>query len=285
MSDAVRAIFADWSPPIVLSLSVLITAGLYLRGWFAIRRTRPAQFTGLRLASFHSGLALLWIATASPLDGFADTLLTVHMVEHLLLMSAIPMLLLCGLPVVPLLRGMPAPLRRCIAAPLLRLRPLRHFTHWLVSPAIAWLAMNLAYLVWHFPAAYDLALENETIHAAEHLSFLATSLLFWWYILRPWPAEKRPNDWGALLYLALADIVMTMLSGFLTFCDRPLYPYYVNHPNPFGLPVVEDQVLGAVIMWVLGSFAFLVPAMIITVRLLSPARPRPDTLTRISHML
>ena len=194
------------------------------------------------------------------------------MVEHLLLMSAIPMLLLYALPVVPLLRGLPAPIRRWIANPLIRTLPLRSFAHWLVTPAIAWLAMNLGYLGWHVPAAYDLALENETIHGAEHLCFLITSLLFWWTILRPWPAQEQRNNWGAILYLALADIVMTMLSGFLTFCDRPVYPYYVAHPNPFGLPVLTDQVLGAVIMWVLGSFAFLVPAMVITIQLLSPSR-------------
>jgi putative membrane protein len=108
----------------------------------------------------------------------------------------------------------------------------------------------------------------------EHLCFLGTSLLFWWTILRPWPAEERHNNWGALIYLALSDIVMTLLSGFLTFCDRPVYPYYVEHPNPFGLPVLEDQVLGAVIMWVLGSFAFLVPSMVITLRLLGPSHRR-----------
>jgi len=274
MPDPARAIFADYSPPIAPTLAIALTAALYLRGWILIRRTRPTQFTDIRLASFLSGLALLWIATASPLDGFADTLLTVHMVEHLLLMSAIPMLLLYGLPVVPLLRGIPAPFTRAILGPLLRLRALRSFAHWLVSPAIAWLAMNVAYLAWHVPSAYDLALENETLHAAEHLTFLITSLLFWWVIFRPWPAQKRPNDWGILLYLALADIVMTMLSGFLTFCDRPVYPFYIAHPNPFGLPVLDDQVLGAVLMWVLGSFAYLVPAMIITVRLLSPQRHR-----------
>jgi len=274
MPDPARAIITEWTLPIGLTLSIAVAAAIYLRGWFAIRRTRPGQFTGLRLASFLSGLALLWIAIASPVDGFADTLLTAHMAEHLLLMSAIPMLLLYGLPVVPLLRGLPWPLTRWIAAPLLRARLLRRFAHWLVTPAIAWLLMNVGYLAWHVPAAYDLALENETVHAIEHLTFLITSLLFWWTILRPWPAQPRPNDWGALLYLALSDIVMTMLSGFLTFCDRPVYPWYVAHPNPFGLPILEDQVLGAVTMWVLGSFAFLIPAMVITVKLLSPARQR-----------
>jgi len=274
MSNAVRDVFAEWSLPVWMTLAILLTAAIYFRGWMAIRQTRPAQFTDLRLASLLSGLALLWVAIGSPLDGFADSLLTVHMVEHLLLMSAIPMLLLYGLPVVPLLRGLPVPVVRWIAGPLLRISTLRRCARWLVSPAIAWLAMNLAYLCWHIPTAYDLALENETVHRAEHLCFLITSLLFWWCILRPWPAAKQQNDWGALIYLALADIVMTMLSGFLTFCDRPVYAYYVSHPNSFGIPVLEDQVLGAVIMWVLGSFAFLVPAMVITVRLLSPSRER-----------
>lgn len=272
MSDPVRQVFADWSVPLWLTLAIVIAAVIYLRGWILIRKTRPEQFDDTRLGSFLSGLALLWLAIASPMDGFADTLLTVHMVEHLLLMSAIPMLLLYGLPVVPLLRGLPAPVTQGIIGPLLRVRALRKLGKWLVTPAIAFLLMNLGYLAWHVPAAYDLALENETWHGVEHLCFLITSLLFWWYILRPWPAEKRNSDWGALIYLALADIVMTMLSGFLTFCDRPLYPWYINHPNPFGLPVLEDQVLGAVIMWVLGSFAFLVPAMVITAHLLSPAR-------------
>jgi len=274
MSDATREIFADWTLPLGLTLSLALLAALYLRGWIAIRRTRPAQFNTLHLASFLCGLALFWIATASPLDGFADILLTAHMVEHLLLMSAIPMLLLYGQPVVPLLRGLPAPLIRWIVGPLLRVSTLRRIAHWLVSPAIAWLAMNLAYLCWHVPAVYNFALANEAAHGVEHLCFLFTALLFWGTILRPWPAATRANDWGAIVYLALSDVVMTLLSAFLAFCDRPVYSYYVDHPNPFHIPVLDDQVLGAVIMWVLGSFAFLVPAMVLTVRLLSPSRHR-----------
>jgi cytochrome c oxidase assembly factor CtaG len=274
MSDATREIFADWSLPLGLTLSITLLAALYLRGWLALRRTRPAQFDALRLASFLSGLALFWIATASPLDGFADALLTAHMVEHLLLMSAIPMLLLYAQPVVPLLRGLPTFLICWIVGPLLHISTLRRIIHWLVSPAIAWLAMNLAYLCWHIPAAYNFALENETVHGAEHLCFLFTALLFWWTVLRPWPAPARSNDWGAIVYLALSDVVMTLLSAFLAFCDRPVYSFYVDHPNPFHIPILDDQVLGAVIMWVLGSFAFLIPAMLLTLRLLSPHRNR-----------
>jgi putative membrane protein len=277
MSDAVRDIFADWTLPIWLTVSMVLPAIVYVRGWMALRKTRRAQFRGERLAAFLCGLALLWVVVASPMDGFADALLTAHMIEHLLLMSAIPMLLLYGLPVVPLLRGLPRPVLKFVVGPLVRIGALRRVGEWLVTPAVAWLGMNVAYLCWHVPVAYDLALENETVHGVEHLCFLLTSLLFWWYILRPWPAKQRPDDWGMLVYLAMGDVVMTMLSAFLAFCERPVYSYYVLHRNPFGISVMDDQVLGAVVMWVLGSFAYLVPAMVITLRLagMSGRRPLP----------
>ena len=282
MSDAVRDIFADWTLPIGLTISLLVAALLYVRGWIALRRTRREQFTVERLVSFVGGLALFWIVVGSPMDGFADALLTAHMIEHLLLMSAIPMLMLYGLPVVPLLRGLPGPVLKWVVGPVVRVRAVRRLAEWMVMPAAAWLAMNVAYLAWHVPAAYNYALENERVHDLEHLCFLFTSLLFWWYIMRPWPAKARPDDWGMLVYLALGDVVMTMLSAFLAFCERPVYSYYVQHPNPFGISVLDDQVLGAVVMWVIGSFFYLVPAMIITFRLTgwsdgttAPARALP----------
>ena len=272
MPDAARNIFAEWSLPIWLTVTTVVTGVIYVRGWLAIRKTRPEQFTDLRLASFLSGLGVLWVAVGSPMDGFADVLLSVHMVEHFLLMSAVPPLLLYGLPVVPLLRGLPGPVRRSIVGPLLRLSSLCQFGHWLVTPVVAWLLMNLAFLGWHVPTAYDFALEHENWHVVEHLCFLGTSILFWWCILWPWPAQTHRRNWGILIYLVAADLVNTMLSAFLAFCDRPVYRYYVDHLNPFGVDPLQDQVLGAVAMWVLGSFAFLVPAMVITLRLLKPQR-------------
>jgi cytochrome c oxidase assembly factor CtaG len=268
MSPAAHEIFADWSLPIGLTLSMVFTAAIYVRGWFAIRRTRPAQFTMLRLASFLSGLVILWLSIGSPMDGFADALLSAHMVEHLLLMSVVPPLLLCGLPAVPLLRGLPAPLRRYIAAPLLRLSQLRRFGHWLLTPLVAWFAFNISFVGWHIPAAYDFALEHEHWHDVEHLCFLFTSILFWWCMLRPWPAQARRQTWGILFFLVSADIVNTILSASLAFCGRPVYSYYLDNPNPFHVVPLDDQVLGAVIMWVLGSLVFLIPAIAITLRFL-----------------
>jgi putative membrane protein len=275
MPPEFRAIFEEWSPPVFLTTALVLSAILYVRGWFAIRKTRRALFSVWRLAAFLLGLAVIWIAIASPLDGFADALLSAHMVEHLLLMSFAPPLLLLGYPVVPLLRGLPRVAITSLLGPLLRFKGLRTIGHFLIIPLVAWLAMNLTFLGWHVPAAYDFALEHEHWHEFEHFLFLSTSILFWWPLIRPWPTSARYPGWYMLPYLIMADIVNTALSAFLAFCDRPVYAYYLKQPNPFNISPQSDQVIGAVIMWVLGSLVFLIPAVFVTIKLLrQEAAPR-----------
>lgn len=274
MQSAANRIFAAWSPPILLTTTLLIVALVYMRGWSLIRQTRPTQFPAWRLVSFLLGLATIWVALASPLDEFADALLSAHMVEHLLLMSFVPPLVLLGYPIVPLLRGLPGSVRNAVFGPLIRSRSLRKLGHWLTTPFVAWLAMNLMFLGWHIPAAYDFALENEHWHEVEHLCFLGTSLLFWWPIIRPWPMRATRLGWFVLLYLLSADLVNTILSAFLAFCDRPVYGYYLRAPNAFHISPMTDQRAGAAAMWVLGSLVFLVPAVILTARLLQQDQAR-----------
>ena len=268
MPPEYRAVFAEWSPPAVLTASLLLCAILYTRGWFAIRKTRSSLFPAWRLGAFLAGLAVLWLAIASPLDGFADALLSAHMVEHLLLMSLVPPLLLLGYPAVPLLRGLPRVVRIHLLGPLLRSRQLRALGHLLTTPIVAWLAMNFVLLAWHVPAAYDFALEHEHWHQFEHACFLGSSLLFWFPVILPWPSRRHQRGWGMLLYLVSADVVNTILAAFLAFCDRPVYSYYLRQPNPFHIDPLADQVAGAAFMWVVGSAIFLLPALYLTVRLM-----------------
>ncbi|MGA9668114.1 MAG: cytochrome c oxidase assembly protein [Terracidiphilus sp.] len=268
MPPEYQAIFDEWSPPPFLTTMVLLSAIVYLRGWIAIRKTRPSQFSAGRLAAFLLGLATLWLAIGSPMDGFADALLSAHMIEHLLLMSFVPPLLLLGNPQVPLLRGLPRVFTVHLLGPLFRFKALRALGRFLTTPVVAWLLMNLIFLGWHVPSAYDFALEHELWHDFEHICFLASSILFWWPIIRPWPTDARCPGWIMLPYLVGADIVNTAISAFLAFCGRPVYRYYAEQPNPFHVSLMADQVAGAVIMWVIGSLIFLVPAIFITVRLL-----------------
>ncbi len=267
MSDGIDAVFAEWSLPLALTTVLVLSGCVYLRGWLALRKTRRAQFTVSRLSCFLLGLAALWVAIASPLDEFADILFSAHMVQHLILISVAPPLILLGWPVVPLLRGVPASIFRLAPGPLLRLPWLRRLGHWLVSPVVAWMIMNSILIGWHVPAAYDFALQHEFWHDFEHICFLAGSIIFWWCIIQPWPSRTR-RSWMLLVYLLSADLVNTALSAFLAFFGRPVYSYYVTRPNPFHIAPLSDQTLGAVIMWMVGSFVFLVPSALLSMKLM-----------------
>jgi len=275
MSDAVQDILHDWTLPWFLTSTVALSVLLYVRGYFAIRKTRPELFPDWRLYCFLLGMAMLWLSIGSPMDGFSDALLSAHMVEHLILMSVVPPLVLLGYPAVPMLRGLPAPFVKTALGPLLRSQSLLKLGQFLAKPVVAWLAMNLAYLAWHLPRAYDLALENETIHDIEHLCFLGTSILFWWPLIQPWPAKRRDYGWTLLLYLISADFINTAICAYLAFCDHPVYAYYQRQPNIFRVDRLDDQILGAGFMWVIGSTIFLVPAMVLTVRMLQPSSGNP----------
>jgi putative membrane protein len=269
MQESASALITSWDiPPAVTSALVLVSA-IYTAGWIRIRRSRPDQFPLWRLAAFLSGIAAIFVVVASPLDTFSESLLFMHMAQHFVLMSIAPPLLVLGAPVVPMLRGLPRWIIRTLLRPLFRSRIAHSVGGVLVRPKVAWIAMNAAYLGWHYPAAYEFALRSENWHNVEHACFLFTSVLFWWPILQPWPFRQRGSRWMILPYLLFADIVNTALSAFLCFSGRLLYSSYGEIPRPFGLSALKDQAAAGAEMWVLGSIVFLIPAIAITMQIFS----------------
>jgi cytochrome c oxidase assembly factor CtaG/polyferredoxin len=273
MSDGIsQAAWGSWAFPFWATLGLLATALLYLRGWSRIRRTRPQIFPPWRAWCFLGGLLALWIAIASPLDTLDGLLLVAHMTQHLILMSVVPPLLLLGTPMVPLLRGLPQSALRDGLGPFFRTPVLHRLFRLLTHPVTAFLAMNLAYVGWHVPPAYELALRSPGWHEVEHACFLVTSLLFWFPVVQPWPSVARGSRWTMLPYLAGADLINTALAAFLTFAGRVIYPSYANVPRIFGLSALGDQVAAGALMWVIGSIFYFVPLVGIAIHLLSPSR-------------
>jgi cytochrome c oxidase assembly factor CtaG len=276
LSDAIAA---SWSVPLWASVSLLLTAIVYWRGWRAARLTRAAELPPWRAGCFFAGLATIWLAIASPLDVLGNWLLLAHMVQHLVLMSVAPPLLLLGSPTVPLLRGLPRRWVRDGLGPLFSSRTVHAIARFLMHPATGWIAMNVAYLGWHVPAAYELALRSPGWHEVEHACFFFTSLLFWWTVLQPWPSRARWSRWAVVPYLVTADLVNTALSAFLAFSSSVLYPTYAAAPRIFGLSAMQDQAAAGAFMWVVGSAIYLVPAIGITLSLLSRRQPHHALVT------
>jgi cytochrome c oxidase assembly factor CtaG len=270
------ALFTTWDIPWAVTTALAVTAAIYVHGWLQIRRTRPEIFPRWRLLAFLGGIGAIFVAVASPLDTFSETLLFMHMAQHFVLMSIAPPLIVLGAPVVPMLRGLPRGVIRGLR-PLFRSGAMGRAGAFLTQPKVAWLAMNAAYVGWHIPKAYEFALASENWHNFEHACFFFTSVMFWWPVIAPWPWRQRGSRWLLLPYLLLADLVNTGLSAFLCFSGRLLYPSYGAVPRPFGLSALNDQIAAGAFMWVLGSTVFLIPAMAITMLLLSPRRGRMRT--------
>jgi cytochrome c oxidase assembly factor CtaG len=272
--DVPQSFIRAWSLPLVPLIGLTLTLLLYLAGWRAARRTRPRELPSWRAASFVAGIVSLWIAIASPIDALDDYLLSAHMIQHFILMSIAPPLIVLGAPTVPLLRGLPRGFR-FVLRPLFGARWLRAFARFLIHPVVAWLLMNIAYLGWHVPAAFELTFASESIHQIEHACFFLTSVAFWWVVLAPWPSRRAWPRWTVIPYLLTADILNTVLSASLVFSGRVLYPSYANAPRVSTLTPLQDQIAAGAEMWVLNSIIFLVPAVVLTVRMLSPRSLRP----------
>jgi cytochrome c oxidase assembly factor CtaG len=224
---------------------------------------------------------LLYVAAESPLDAFDSTYLSAHMTQHLLLMMLAPGLILLGHPVLPLLRGLPRRFVRALVRPLLLWPELRRFFELVSSPPAALAIYAASTVAWHVPYLYELALSSPVWHAAEHASFFWTGILFWWPVIRPGLGKSHWPQWIAIPYLLVGDALNTALSAFFVFSGKLLYPSYAAVQIQ-GRSALEDQMLAGAIMWVPGSIVYLIPAVMITVRLLSPARypVRPLVLRR-----
>jgi cytochrome c oxidase assembly factor CtaG len=220
------------------------------------------------------GLISLWIAVGSPLSMLDDDLLWIHMVQHILLMTVAAPLILLGAPALPFLHGLPHSFVRGALGRFLRWPPVQGLGRILTHPAFCWLAAMGALVAWHVPALFDLGLRSNAWHAVEHTCFFATGLLFWWPVVQPWPSVAKWPRWSMPLYLFCATLPCDVLSAFLAFCDRVVYLPYLSEPRRFDISPLQDQECAGALMWMCATFIYLIPAVIITIQILSPSGTR-----------
>ena len=137
--------------------------------------------------------------------------------------------------------------------------------------------LYVAFLLgWHDPNAYQAALQDELIHDLEHLTFFATAVLFWWHVIYAPPQIHKKLPRGARIAYVLAAIPPTMAAGaVIAFSGQPVYPYYAGVPRLWGISVMQDQMLGGVIMWVPGSMMYIVAALILISRWVQDEGAKP----------
>jgi putative membrane protein len=271
-----HAPFESFWASALLTLAALI----YAREWVRIRRLELDSVDCWRASSFLLGLFLIWLAVASPIAALDHELLTVHMVQHLLLMTLAPPLIWLAAPLKPLLYGLP---HRFTEVQISRSRsgPIRRLGRAIARPEICWLAAAGTLVGWHIPAVFMLGVRSGVWHTIEQATFLIGGLLFWLPVVQPGPRTSNRSEWLILLYLFLATLPCDILSGFLVFCDRVVYPVYFSSPRPLGLSPLEDQQHAGALMWTCVTVVYLITGAIFTARLLSPHRSEERSILQL----
>lgn len=261
---------ATWRFPWWTSGSLLLMVMLYARGFAGVHRQMPSRFPLRRLGFFLAGTAAIALALISPLEALDDKLLTIHMVQHLLLLIIAPPLLLLGAPQIPLIRGIPPKLAKQTISVIAKSHSCRRFFRFVTHPVSAFILFSVAMLGWHLPGPFECALRSNYLHALEHGCFLAAGMIFWYPVLHPWPAVEEWTPWAFVPYLLIADAENSLLAAFMVFSGRVIYPSYADVARINGIPAVTDQIVAGAIMWLPGSMPFLIPAIVIVIRALQP---------------
>ena len=235
------------------------------------RRSRPERTRQRRLRSiwFYAGLVVLLIAVQSPIDYWADDYFFVHMIQHLLLMFAAPVLIVAGAPWQPLLDGLPWRTGRSVTAGVMRggwSRPLRAVGGWLLRPWVAVVLFNAVMLFWHIPGPFDLSADNPYVHIwLMHASFFIVGVLFWLQFIHSPPFRMRMPPEAQAVALVATNVIMWIMAMSMSFLTQvSWYPVYGHIPGVTLAPFADQQI-GAGILWVCGDF-WAIPMLIVVVR-------------------
>jgi putative membrane protein len=269
-----------WEPDPLPWLMGVVAASWYLLAARRVNRANPrVPVPRWRIAAWLAGVAAIVIALASALDVYSGDLLTVHMVQHLVLTMVAPPLLALGAPVTLLLRDVSPRTRHRLILPLLHSRVVRL----VASPIVAWSLFAVVMWLTHFSPLYNAALEDPSLHVAEHMVYLTTGLIFWWPLVAADPIPGRMGYGTRLAYVGLQMPISAAVGLAIYFSPTVLYPHYATLLRTWGPSALVDQQIGGVVMWGVGDLLMLsmVP-LIVTAWMRADARRTVRSDARLS---
>jgi putative membrane protein len=231
-----------WSIHPSTAVGIAALGALYL--WAAHHYRRQPTLT--QRIYFFSGLLVMFASLNGPIHDLSDVyLFSAHMVQHLLLTLAMPPLLLAGVP-------------GWMLRPLLSRPGIAMVARFFTRAPIAFVTFNVVIAGWHLPVLYNAAMANHNIHILEHLMFMVAAVLMWWPLMSQLPELPRLAYPGQMLYTFLMSIPMSIIAVYIAMSDNILYPAYSAAPRVLPLSPLEDQLLGALIMWIPGGIIFMI---------------------------
>jgi putative membrane protein len=199
--------------------------------------------------SFVAGQVALFVALVSPIDALSDRYFFMHQLQHLLVRVFAPILILLGAPLTPVLRGLPEGSLAVFVRPVAGSRRMRAVYSRLTNPLLC-LGLFIGTLyMWQIQQLQNLVVRNGVVHLLMHFMMFASAMLYWWLVIDPAPHRSRVHYGLRVLYVAITIVPNTALGAIIVFSRVVLYPAYGELPRAWSMDVLNDQVIGGLILW------------------------------------
>jgi cytochrome c oxidase assembly factor CtaG len=250
-------VFTEWElSPLLAALTVLV-AGMYVVGVLVLR-DRGDRWPVGRSLSFGLGIGAFVLATQSGLATYDTTLISVHMVQHMILSMVVPLAFALSAPVTLALRTLRTRPRRWLLA-VLHSRVAAVLTF----PPLTFLLYVTSPWALYFSGWYDASLESTYVHEAMHVHLVIVGCLFFWPLvgIDPVPGRVAYPFRLLLVFMTLpfhAFLGVTIM-GETRLIGGDWYPELHEGPMGAWLPdPLTDQHLAGGILWGSGDLLGLV---------------------------
>jgi putative copper resistance protein D len=250
----------------ILWLVIALAAmGAYLIG-VRILKLRGDSWPLARTASWMLGMLLLIFTTSGSLNAYQEYLFSVHMIAHMSLTMAIPVLLVPGAPVTLLMRAVH---KRTDES-----RGVREWVLWAVhtKPAMfiahpGFAAINFAasLVIFYFTPIFDWATREHIGHQWMIVHFLITGYLFVQSLIGIDPGPARVGYPFRIITLILVMAFHAFFGVALMTGSGLLLPdWFGAMGRTWGLPPLGDQQNGGAIAWGIGELPTIALAIIVS---------------------
>ena len=254
-------VFTAWTVDPWLAAVIVAVGGVYLYGVSALRRRGDAWPVGRTIAFVGGGLGSMAVAGMSSLGTYDDTLLSMHMIQHMVLSMVAPVFLCLGAPVTLALRTLPLVWRKRLVA-LLHSRFAKFFSFPLVT-GILFVATPFAL---YFSGWYQATLTNDYLHEVTHIHFVLVGSLWFWPLLGVDPVPNRlAYPFRLLAIFATLPFHAILGLTIMQATDLIAADYYNSLGRTWGSSPLADQHTAGGILWgsgdLVGMLVFIVLAV------------------------
>lgn len=246
--DSAEHVWTAWVFSYGIMVPTLLFVILYFRGMAKRREGGKAVSMG-RTVTYLSGMFCFVVALQSPIEPLSDHFLFIHQIEHMLLRSVGPLLIILSMPLALLLQGLPGGLRHAVIAPLVRNRALQALFNFFSHPFIASVLFVATQVIWQIPPLHDFAVSDTGWHDFMHFSMIWTGFFFWWLICDPRQGSAQISYGMRLIILWIITIPNTLLGAIITLDKDVLYKVYDVLQGQWDIDKLLDQQLGGIVIW------------------------------------